>query len=101
MLGALGRVGRGFGSAKRVGAVLGALCGVWLWWAGVGFGRAGCAGSGWAWGLALVGALGLCFPRWILPPLYLSSGCSTVPLEHCLLPPRTLTHLGDFSLDIA
>ena len=43
-MGALGRVGRGFGSAG--------LC-----W-GVGFGRAGRAGLGWAWELALVGPLG-------------------------------------------
>ena len=46
-MGALGRVGRGFGSAGRA-----ELC-----W-GVGFGRAGHAGLGWAWDLALVGALG-------------------------------------------
>ena len=43
-MGALGRVGRGFDSAGRA-----ELC-----W-GVGFGR---AGLGWAWDLALVGALG-------------------------------------------
>ena len=46
-MGALGRVGHGFGSAGRA-----ELC-----W-GVGFGRAGRAGLGWAWDLALVGELG-------------------------------------------
>ena len=46
-MGALGRVGRGFGSAGRAG-----VC-----W-GVGFGSAGRAGLGWAWDLVLVGALG-------------------------------------------
>ena len=74
MLGALGRVGRGFGSARRAAlgwawglALVGVLGwvgrGVWLWWVcwaglGVGFGSGGCAGLGWAWGLALVGVLG-------------------------------------------
>ena len=46
-MGALGRVGRGFGSAGRAG-----LC--WR----VEFGRAGLAALGWAWDLALVGPLG-------------------------------------------
>ena len=77
-------LGEGFGRAGRVGlgwawglalvgalglAVLGALrCwrarlgGIWPYWArwaggGVGFGSGGCAGLGWAWGLAVLGAL--------------------------------------------
>ena len=74
VLGALGWVGRGvwpcWARWRGVGR------GVWPCWArwaglGVGFGRAGRAGLGWAWGLAVLGALGWvgrgvwpCWARW-------------------------------------
>ena len=90
MLGALGRVGRGFGSAKRGLGPCWARC--------VGFGS-----GGRAWGLAVLGALGrvgrgvwLWWARWAF---VFHVGF----YRHCTYQaaPRTLTHLGDFSLDIA
>ena len=50
LVGSLCCVGRGFGRVGR---------GMWPCWVGFGWARwAGCAGLGWAWGLAVLGVLG-------------------------------------------
>ena len=59
-MGALGQVGRGFGSAGRAELCWGvglAVLGV-LGWVGRGFGSAGCAELCWGVGLAVLGVLG-------------------------------------------